>query len=742
MSAPLRVAPWRRAGRTHARPPFARPYLNEVSTMSALWLIVLCGVLAVLYAVWAIRSVLAADPGSPRMQEIAAAVREGAQAYLKRQYTTIGLVGIVIFFILAYFLGWSVAIGFLIGAVLSGAAGFIGMNVSVRANVRTAQAAIHSLADGLELAFKAGAITGLLVAGLALLGVTLYFGFLVGTRHLAPDDRTVIDALVALGFGASLISIFARLGGGIFTKGADVGGDLVGKVEAGIPEDDPRNPATIADNVGDNVGDCAGMAADLFETYAVTTVATMVLASIFFGGNPAILRPMMTLPLAIGGACVVTSIIGTFFVKLGPSQSIMGALYKGFIVTAALSLIGEALVIYFLLPSGFGPISSAAYGGAALFACGVVGLVVTGLIVWITEYYTGTNFRPVQSIAKASITGHGTNIIQGLAVSLEATALPTIVIIAGILMSHGFAGLFGIAVAVTSMLSLAGVVVALDAFGPVTDNAGGIAEMSGLPKEVRKSTDALDAVGNTTKAITKGYAIGSAGLGALVLFAAYNEDLQYFTGQAAQHPYFQGVKLDFSLNNPYVVAGLLFGGLLPYLFSAMGMTAVGRAASSIVEEVRRQFREKPGIMTYKDRPDYGRAVDILTKAAIKEMIVPSLLPVLSPIVVYFLIYFVAGPGATGKSAAFSAVGAMLLGVIVTGLFVAISMTSGGGAWDNAKKYIEDGHYGGKGSEPHKAAVTGDTVGDPYKDTAGPAVNPMIKITNIVALLLLAVLAHR
>ncbi len=608
--------------------------------------------------------------------------------------------------------------------------------------MRTAQAAIGSLAGGLDIAFKSGAITGMFVAGLALLGVTVYFTVLTGWLGRAPNDRTVVDALVALGFGGSLISIFARLGGGIFTKGADVGGDLVGKVEAGIPEDDPRNPATIADNVGDNVGDCAGMAADLFETYAVTTVATMVLASIFFGGNSAILRPMMILPLAIGGACVVTSIIGTFFVKLGPSQSIMGALYKGFIVTAVLSLVGEALVIYFLLPGGFGPIPGAAYGGANLFACGVVGLVVTGLIVWITEYYTGTNFRPVQSIAKASITGHGTNIIQGLAISLEATALPTIVIITGILVSYGLAGLFGIAVAVTSMLSLAGLVVALDAFGPVTDNAGGIAEMSGLPKEVRKSTDALDAVGNTTKAITKGYAIGSAGLGALVLFAAYNEDLKYFIAHADQVRYFQGVKLDFSLNNPYVVAGLLFGGLLPYLFGAMGMTAVGRAASSIVEEVRRQFREKPGIMTYKDRPDYGRAVDMLTKAAIKEMIVPSLLPVLSPIVVYFIIYFVAGGGPAGKSAAFSAVGAMLLGVIVTGLFVAISMTSGGGAWDNAKKYIEDGHYGGKGSEPHKAAVTGDTVGDPYKDTAGPAVNPMIKITNIVALLLLAVLAHQ
>jgi K(+)-stimulated pyrophosphate-energized sodium pump len=708
--------------------------------MTALWLIVLCGALAIVYAIWAIRSVLAADPGNPRMQEIAAAVREGAQAYLKRQYTTIGIVGVVIFFILAYFLGWLVAVGFLIGAVLSGVAGFIGMNVSVRANVRTAQAAISSLADGLELAFKSGAITGLLVAGLALLGVTLYFGYLVGTRHMAPDSRTVIDALVALGFGASLISIFARLGGGIFTKGADVGGDLVGKVEAGIPEDDPRNPATIADNVGDNVGDCAGMAADLFETYAVTTVATMVLAAIFFRTAGAdVLVKMMTLPLAIGGVCIITSIIGTFFVKLGANQSIMGALYKGLIVTGVLSLAGVALVTYWLV--GFGSVPGQRYSGTNLFLCGVVGLLVTGLIIWITEYYTGTNFRPVQSIAKASITGHGTNVIQGLAVSLEATALPAIVIIAGILITYKLAGLFGIAIAVTTMLALAGMVVALDAFGPVTDNAGGIAEMAGLPKEVRKSTDALDAVGNTTKAVTKGYAIGSAGLGALVLFAAYNEDLKFFIGNAAGFPYFQGVQLDFSLNNPYVVAGLLFGGLLPYLFGAMGMTAVGRAASAIVEEVRRQFREKPGIMQGTEKPDYGRAVDLLTRAAIKEMIIPSLLPVLSPIVAYFLVYWIAGGGAAGKSAAFSAVGAMLLGVIVTGLFVAISMTSGGGAWDNAKKYIEDGHYGGKGSETHKAAVTGDTVGDPYKDTAGPAVNPMIKITNIVALLLLAVLAH-
>ena len=559
---------------------------------------------------------------------------------------------------------------------------------------------------------------------------------------LAPNSRTVIDSLVALGFGASLISIFARLGGGIFTKGADVGGDLVGKVEAGIPEDDPRNPATIADNVGDNVGDCAGMAADLFETYAVTTVATMVLAAIFFQGTP-LLLPMMTLPLAIGGVCIITSIIGTFFVKLGSNQSIMGALYKGFLVSAVLSLGALALVIHWLL--GFGtPLRTTggvAFTATSLFWCGVVGLIVTGLIIWITEYYTGTNYRPVKSIAQASVTGHGTNVIQGLAVSLESTAMPTIVIVAGILVTYSLAGLFGIAIAVTTMLALAGMVVALDAFGPVTDNAGGIAEMAGLPKEVRKSTDALDAVGNTTKAITKGYAIGSAGLGALVLFAAYNEDLKFFIANANTYTYFQGVQPDFSLNNPYVVAGLLIGGLLPYLFGAMGMTAVGRAASAIVEEVRRQFREKPGIMKGTEKPDYGRAVDLLTKAAIKEMIIPSLLPVLSPIVVYFIIYFVAGAGAAGKSAAFSAVGAMLLGVIVTGIFVAISMTSGGGAWDNAKKYIEDGHYGGKGSDAHKAAVTGDTVGDPYKDTAGPAVNPMIKITNIVALLLLAVLAH-
>lgn len=706
--------------------------------MNALQLIIAGGGLAIVYGIWAILSVLSADAGNARMQEIASAIREGAQAYLRRQYITIGVVGLVLFVAIGPLLGWPVAVGFAIGAILSAIAGFIGMNVSVRANVRTAQAASQSLAGGLSIAFKAGAVTGMLVAGLALLGVAIYFAVLTGPMGHAPSSRLVIDALVALGFGASLISIFARLGGGIFTKGADVGGDLVGKVEAGIPEDDPRNPATIADNVGDNVGDCAGMAADLFETYAVTAVATMVLAAIFFAGKD-ILLSMMLYPLAIGSACVVTSIIGTFFVKLGANQSIMGALYKGFIAAGVLSI--GAIYIVTQQMIGFGPIAGTNYTGMSLFLCALAGLVVTGLIVWITEYYTGTNFRPVKSIAESSVTGHGTNIIQGLAVSLESTALPTLVIIGGILVTYSLAGLFGIAIAVTAMLALAGIVVALDAFGPVTDNAGGIAEMAGLPKDVRKSTDALDAVGNTTKAVTKGYAIGSAGLGALVLFAAYNEDLKYFIANSAKFTYFQGVSLDFSLSNPYVVVGLLFGGLLPYLFGAMGMTAVGRAASAVVEEVRRQFREKPGIMKGTDRPDYGRAVDMLTKAAIKEMIIPSLLPVLSPVVVYFAIYAIAGGGAAGKSAAFSAVGAMLLGVIITGLFVAISMTSGGGAWDNAKKYIEDGHFGGKGSEAHKAAVTGDTVGDPYKDTAGPAVNPMIKITNIVALLLLAILAH-
>ncbi|WP_109316012.1 sodium-translocating pyrophosphatase [Pseudovibrio ascidiaceicola] len=709
--------------------------------MTELIVTIACGLLSVVYGIWAIRSVMAADTGSAKMQEIAGAIQEGAQAYLTRQYTSVAIVGVVIFAIVAYLLSITVAIGFVIGAVLSGAAGFIGMLVSVRANVRTAQAASQSLGAGLSIAFRSGAITGMFVAGLALLGVAVYYLILTGPMGIEPTSRTVIDALVALGFGASLISIFARLGGGIFTKGADVGGDLVGKVEAGIPEDDPRNPATIADNVGDNVGDCAGMAADLFETYAVTLVATMVLAAIYFAGT-ANLQSAMLYPMLICGVCSVASIIGTFFVRLGASNSIMGALYKGFIATAIISLIILYPLTYWVF-SGMDTVLTMSNGVSFtpldLFFCGVSGLVVTGLIIWITEYYTGTNFRPVQAIARASETGHGTNVIQGLAVSMESTALPALVIIAGIIVTYQLAGLFGIAIAVTTMLALAGMVVALDAFGPVTDNAGGIAEMAELPAEVRDTTDALDAVGNTTKAVTKGYAIGSAGLGALVLFTAYTEDLKFFVANSEQFPYFKGMteaSIDFSLSNPFVVVGLFFGGLLPFLFGGMAMTAVGRAAGAVVEEVRRQFKEQPGIMKGEVRPDYGRAVDMLTKAAIKEMIIPSMLPVLSPIVIYFLIEAIAG-----KANAFASLGAMLLGVIVTGLFVALSMTAGGGAWDNAKKYIEDGHYGGKGSEAHKAAVTGDTVGDPYKDTAGPAVNPMIKITNIVALLLLAVLAH-
>ncbi|CAO4147869.1 sodium-translocating pyrophosphatase [Methylorubrum thiocyanatum] len=709
--------------------------------MTALLLIIVGGLCAVAYGVVTIRDVMRRDAGTQRMQEIAGAIAEGAQAYLRRQYATIGVVGLVLFVLLAWFLGIKVAIGFLIGAVLSGAAGFIGMNVSVRANVRTAQAATQSLGGGLEVAFKSGAVTGMLVAGLALLGVALYYLFLTRGAGLAPGSREVIDALVALGFGASLISIFARLGGGIFTKGADVGGDLVGKVEAGIPEDDPRNPATIADNVGDNVGDCAGMAADLFETYAVTVVATMVLAAIFFAGNAAVLEAMMLYPLAIGAACIVTSIAGTYAVKLGANQSIMGALYKGLIAAGILSIVaiaGVNLALFGGFSTSFTTNTGLTFTSGALFGCAVLGLVITALIVVITEYYTGTNFRPVKSIATASVTGHGTNVIQGLAISLESTALPAIVIVAGIIATYALGGLFGIAIAVTAMLALAGFIVALDAFGPVTDNAGGIAEMAGLPSDVRRATDALDAVGNTTKAVTKGYAIGSAGLGALVLFAAYTSDLNYFIANASptQYRFFQGVSVDFSLSNPYVVVGLLLGGLIPFLFAGIAMTAVGRAAGAVVEEVRRQFRAKPGIMQGTDRPDYGRAVDMLTRAAIKEMIIPSLLPVLSPIVLFFVIQAIAG-----KSQAFATVGASLLGVILTGLYVAISMTSGGGAWDNAKKYIEDGHHGGKGSDAHKAAVTGDTVGDPYKDTAGPAVNPAIKITNIIALLLLAVLAH-
>lgn len=712
--------------------------------MTMLYVVIACGLLSVLYAIWATQSVLAADQGTARMQEIAAAIREGAQAYLTRQYTTIAIVGVVVFILVWWLLTAAAAFGFLIGAVLSAVAGFIGMHVSVRANVRTAQAASNSLAAGLDIAFKSGAITGLLVAGLALLGVSVYYWVLIGPMGNDPASRAVIDALVALGFGASLISIFARLGGGIFTKGADVGGDLVGKVEAGIPEDDPRNPATIADNVGDNVGDCAGMAADLFETYAVTVVATMVLAAIFFGGTE-VLGSVMLYPLAICGACIITSIVGTFFVKLGATGSIMGALYKGLIVTGILSVVGVGAATSLTIGWGeIGTVGGMAITGTNLFICGLLGLIVTGLIVVITEYYTGTNKRPVNSIAQASVTGHGTNVIQGLAVSLESTALPAIVIVGGIIFTFQLAGLFGTAIAVTTMLGLAGMIVALDAFGPVTDNAGGIAEMSGLPKEVRQSTDALDAVGNTTKAVTKGYAIGSAGLGALVLFAAYSYDLQYFASNSDQFPYFAGMEeVSFDLSNPYVVAGLIFGGLIPYLFGGMAMTSVGRAAGSIVEEVRRQFREKPGIMQGKDRPDYARAVDILTRAAIREMIIPSLLPVLAPLVVYFGVLLISG----SKASAFAALGASLLGVIVNGLFVAISMTSGGGAWDNAKKSFEDGFVDKdgvkhvKGSEAHKASVTGDTVGDPYKDTAGPAVNPMIKITNIMALLLLAVLAH-
>ena len=700
--------------------------MNSVNEL--LYVIIFTGLIAVFYSYLLSKQILKASPGNAKMQEIAEAIQIGAKAYLKRQYITIAIVGVVVLAIVSYFFSPLVGLGYFIGAALSGIAGYVGMLISVKANVRTAEASRKSLQSGLTLAFKSGAITGMLVAGLALLSIAIYYLILI---DLNVDSREIINALVALGFGASLISIFARLGGGIFTKGADVGADLVGKVEAGIPEDDPRNPAVIADNVGDNVGDCAGMAADLFETYAVTIVATMVLASIFFTSN----ANMMVYPLAIGGSCILTSIVGTFFVRLGKTKNIMNALYKGFIVTAILSLV----ILYPVTDSVLGldtvfNVSNKSFTGLDLYICGVAGLVITGLLIWITEYYTGTNYRPVRSIAQSSTTGHGTNVIQGLAVSMEATAIPALIIVIGILYTNSIAGLFGIAIAVTSMLALTGMVVALDAYGPVTDNAGGIAEMAKLPKSVRKTTDALDAVGNTTKAVTKGYAIGSAGLGALVLFAAYTEDIKFFSNVKGSA--LEGVVVSFDLSNPFVVVGLLVGGMLPYLFGSMGMQAVGRAGGAVVVEVRRQFKKIPGIMKGTRKPDYGRLVDLLTKAAIKEMIIPSLLPVLSPVVLYFIILPIGG-----MSAALSTLGAMLLGVIITGLFLAISMTAGGGAWDNAKKYIEDGNFGGKGSDAHKAAVTGDTVGDPYKDTAGPAINPMIKITNIVALLLLAVIAH-
>jgi K(+)-stimulated pyrophosphate-energized sodium pump len=683
-----------------------------------------CAFIALLYGCFLIYNVLSKHSGTDEMKEIAHAIQDGAKAYLNRQYKIIGLVGVIIFGLLTWQLNWLSGIGFIIGAVLSGVAGYIGMNVSVRSNVRVTQAAHEGLQKALTLAFRAGSVTGLLVVSLALLGITIYYMVLKGFNL---EDRVILEALVSLSFGASLISIFARLGGGIFTKGADVGADLVGKIEAGIPEDDPRNPAVIADNVGDNVGDCAGMAADLFETYLVTIVGTMLLGSLFFTG--AIREKLMYYPLGIGAVGIITSIIGTFFVKLSKKQNIMGALYKGFITTSILSIGATALLTYFMFnfkAQKIFNIDEISFNGLNLFYCNVIGLVVTGLLMWITEYYTSTKYNPVKSIAKASTTGHATNIIQGLAISMRSTVLPVIVISFGILVSYLNAELYGVAIAATSMLSVAGMIIALDAYGPVTDNAGGIAEMTKQPKNIRKITDALDAVGNTTKAVTKGYAIASAAFGALVLFTAFVEDLSH---------YFKDIECKFFLQDPYVLIGLFIGGMLPYLFGSQGMMAVGKAASAIVEEVRRQFKEKPGIMKGEEKPEYATAVDILTKAAIKEMIFPSLIPVFAPVVVFFIIYFI-----VGIEPAFVTVGALILGTVITGLFLALSMTGGGGAWDNAKKHIEDDNYGGKHSAAHKAAITGDTVGDPYKDTVGPAINPLIKIITISALLLLAILA--